>query len=224
MRILLIEDEEELAQAVARGLQKCGYAVDTAFSAGEALDYWAAYRYDVTVLDLTLPDMDGLALLGRLREAVPDARILILSARSAVSDRVKGLDLGANDYLVKPFDFLELEARIRSLGRLRFTEAGDTLRCGGLTLDLAAREARFNGSPVSFTRKEFGILEYLLLHKNEAVPASRIIDHVWDSDADLYPDSLKYHIHSIKKKLLAAGAPDPLVQNVRGVGYKAVEK
>ncbi len=224
MRILYVEDERELSSAVCAGLRKCSYAVDAVFDGREALDYYRTYEYDVIVLDLNLPDIDGLDVLRQIRQRDCKTKILILSARSAVDDRVKGLDMGANDYLTKPFDFLELEARIRTLSRIAYIQTVSTLTCRELTLNTATKEAACGAVKISLTKKEYAILEYMMLHKNQVVDAKQILDHAWDSNADFFPDTLKYHIHAIKKKLTKAGGSENLIKNVRGVGYMVVDE
>ena len=219
MRILYVEDEPELSDIVCAGLRKRGYSVDAAYDGEEALDYYHAYDYDVIVLDLNLPAVDGLEVLRQIRQVDGRAKILILSARDAVGDRVKGLDMGANDYLTKPFDFLELEARIRTLCRIAYIQVANVLTCGGLSVDMAVKSASFGAVRLPLTKKEYAILEYLMLHKNQAVDTRRVMEHAWDSEADLFPDTLKYHIHAIKKKLSEAGCDKDLIRNVRGVGY-----
>lgn len=219
MKILLVEDEEELAGIVARGLRKCGYAVDTAYDGEEALDYYRLNAYDVIILDLNLPKKDGLAVLQSIRQKDKRMKILILSARSAIEDRVLGLDSGANDYLTKPFDFLELEARIRSLSRIAYIQQENELSCGGLLLNMAAKAVTLHGAKLSLTKKEYALLEYLLLHKGQVISTEQLLNHAWDSDADLFPDTLKYHIHSLKKKLAETGRNQELIRNIRGMGY-----
>ncbi|ATW26150.1 response regulator transcription factor [Candidatus Formimonas warabiya] len=223
MKILLIEDEEELSAIVTRGLRKCGYAVDAAYDGEEALDYYNVNEYDVIVLDLNLPRMDGLEVLKNIRQTDKKTKILILSARSAVDDRVQGLDAGANDYLTKPFDFLELEARIRVLSRIAYIQQGNELSCGGLNLNMAAKAVSFQETKLPLTKKEYAILEYMMLHKGQIVGTEQLLNHVWDSDAELFPDTLKYHIHTLKKKLCDAGSHQELIRNVRGMGYKIEE-
>lgn len=223
MKILLVEDEEELSGIVARGLRKCGYAVDTAYDGEEALDYYGTNVYDVIILDLNLPKIDGLAVLQSIRRKDKKTKILILSARSAVEDRVQGLDMGANDYLTKPFDFLELEARIRALSRIAYIQQENELSCDGLNLNMATKMVTFCDIKLPLTKKEYAILEYMMLHKGQVISTEQLLNHGWDSDADLFPDTLKYHIHSMKKKLAEAGCNQDLVRNVRGMGYKIGE-
>ena len=219
MRILYVEDEQELSDIICAGLRKCSYSVDAVYDGEDALEYYEAYEYDVIVLDLNIPGIDGLEILRRIRETDNQAKILILSARNAVEDRVKGLNMGANDYLTKPFDFLELEARIRTLCRIAYIQTANILSCGGLEVDMAAKSAMCGPIKIPFTKKEYAIVEYLLLHKNQTVDVKRLLEHAWDSEADLFPDTLKYHIHEIKKKLADAGCRKDLIRNVRGVGY-----
>jgi Response regulators consisting of a CheY-like receiver domain and a winged-helix DNA-binding domain len=223
MKILFVEDEEELSGIICRGLRKCGYAVDAAYDGEEAFDYYNMNEYDAIVLDLNLPKMDGLEVLRRIRQKDKETKILILSAHSAVEDRVQGLDMGANDYLTKPFDFLELEARIRTLTRIAYIQQGNELFCGGIELNMAAKTVSFQGIVLPLTKKEYAILEYLMLHKGQVVSTEKLLDHVWDSEADLFTDTVKYHIHSLKKKLADADCCRELIQNVRGQGYKIEE-
>lgn len=219
MRVLYVEDEQELSDIVCAGLRKCSYSVDAAYTGEDALAFYRAYDYDVIVLDLNLPVIDGLEVLRQIREGDNQAKILILSARNAVDDRVKGLNMGANDYLTKPFDFLELEARIRTLCRISYVQTANVMTCNGLTVDMAAKSASYESVKLSLTKKEYAILEYLVLHKNRAVDTKELIEHAWDSEADLFPDTLKYHIHAIKKKLAELGCQKDVIRNVRGVGY-----
>ena len=224
MKILYVEDELELSEVVCSGLRKCNYAVDAAYDGEQALDFYRAYEYDVVVLDLNLPEIDGLEVLRRIRGKDAKTKILILSARNAVDDRVKGLDMGANDYLTKPFDFLELEARIRTLCRIAYIQVANVLYCQGFALDMAQKIVSYGAVKLSLTKKEYAILEYLFLHKNQIVDTKSLLEHAWESDADFYPDTLKYHIHAIKKKIAEIGCPSEVIKNVRGVGYTVTEE
>lgn len=223
MKILLVEDEQELSDIIAKGLRKCGYAVDAAYDGEEALDFYGINEYDVIVLDLNLPKMDGLEVLKKIRQKDRRIKVLILSARSEVEDRVQGLDMGANDYLTKPFDFLELEARIRALTRIEYIQQENELSCGGIHLNMATKVVTFHGAQLPLTKKEYAILEYMMLRKGQVVSAEQLLNHVWDSEADLFPDTVKYHIHSLKKKLADSSCHRDLIQNVRGMGYKIQE-
>lgn len=220
MKILLIEDEEDLSDIISRGLRKCGYAVDRAYDGEEAIDFYDVNAYDVIILDLNIPKVDGLEVLHRIRQKDNKTKILILSARSAVEDRVQGLDMGANDYLTKPFDFLELEARIRTLSRIAYIQQGNELSCDGLSLNMATKWVSFHERRIPLTKKEYAILEYMMLHKGQIISVEQLINHAWDSDADLFSDTLKYHISSIKKKLAKSDCNQDIIQNVRGMGYK----
>jgi DNA-binding response OmpR family regulator len=223
MKILFVEDEQELSDIIRRGLRKCGYAVDAAYDGEEALDYYSLNEYDVIILDLNLPKIDGLEVLKKIRLKDKWIKILILSARSAIDDRVQGLDLGANDYLSKPFDFLELEARVRTLTRIAYIQQENELTCGGINLNMATKVVSFQEVKLPLTKKEYAILEYMILRKGEVIRTEQLLNHVWDSEADLFPESIKYHIHSLKKKLADANCNSELIQNVRGVGYKIQE-
>lgn len=219
MRVLYVEDEQELSDIVCAGLRKCSYAVDAAYNGEEALEFYRTYDYDVIVLDLNLPVIDGLEVLRQIRKEDNKAKILILSARNAVDDRVKGLNMGANDYLTKPFDFLELEARVRTLCRISYVQTANVMTCKGLMLDMAAKSASYESVKLPLTKKEYAILEYLVLHKNRVVDTRELMEHAWDSEADLFPDTVKYHIHTIKRKLAELGCNKDVIHNVRGVGY-----
>lgn len=219
MKLLLIEDEELLSAAIAKGLRKHGYAVDCAYDGEEALAQYSVNDYDLLILDLNLPVLDGMEVLRRIREQDKTMRVLILSARSSVADKVAGLDGGCNDYLTKPFDFGELEARIRSLLRRQFSQTAVELSCGHIQLNMASKTVTVNETPLALTKKEYSILEYLMTHKGTVISPEQLIEHVWDSEADLFSNSFKFHIHSLKKKLEEAGAGGHVV-NVRGLGYR----
>lgn len=223
MRLLLVEDEATLSGYIAKGLEHSGYAVDVVYDGEAALYEYAVNDYDLIILDLNLPKKDGLEVLQEIRKTDLTTKIIILSARSSVDDRILGLDEGANDYLVKPFDFGELAARIRNLLRRDFSQAPTTLQNGALTLDPAAKQVCYADTPIVLTRKEFGILEYLLLHKNQVISAEEITEHVWNNAFDLFSNTLRYHIHSLKKKL-AAHADTELIKTVRGQGYVMEEQ
>lgn len=223
MRLLLVEDEATLSGYIAKGLEHNGYAVDVVYDGEAALYEYAVNDYDLIILDLNLPKKDGLEVLQEIRKTDLTTKVIILSARSSVDDRILGLDEGANDYLVKPFDFGELAARIRNLLRRDFSQAPTTLRNGALTLDPAAKQVCYADIPIVLTRKEFGILEYLLLHKNQVISAEEITEHVWNNAFDPFSNTLRYHIHSLKKKL-AAHSDTELIKTVRGQGYVMEEQ
>jgi DNA-binding response OmpR family regulator len=223
LRILLAEDEKTLSGYIAKGLQNSGYAVDAVYDGEEALYEYEVNDYDLIVLDLNLPKKDGLDVLREIRQKDADIKILILSARSAVDDRIIGLDEGANDYLVKPFDFGELEARIRNLLRREFSQVPTTVTLGLLSLDTKTKQVSYGGTEISLTRKEYGILEYLMLHKNQVVSAEEVTEHVWNNEFDPFSNTFRYHIHSLKKKLHTVSALD-CIKTVRGQGYIMEDK
>lgn len=223
MKILVVEDEALLAKVIAKGLRKSGYAVDCAADGEAALDMYGQNDYDLILLDLNLPKIDGIQVLRRIRQKDKNMRILILSARTAVEDKIEGLDSGCNDYLTKPFDFGELDARIRSLLRRRFIQEDTNLFCGELRMDVSGRQAFAGEQPLPLTKKEYGILEYLLIHKGKVVSAEELIEHVWDSEADLFSNAFKFQIHSLKKKLEGAGLSGQYIINLRGQGYKIAD-
>lgn len=222
MRLLIVEDEIELCDTVAKTLYRAGYEVDTCYDGSEALDYILAENYDLIVLDLNLPGMDGMELLKELRKKNEETKVLILSARSQIADKVEGLDAGANDYMEKPFHLQELEARIRSLTRRKFVQKDVCLTCGGIRFDTKKREAYANGEFVALTRKENGILEYLLLNQGRPVSQEELIEHVWDASADSFSGSIRVHMSSLRKKLKAVLGYDPILNKI-GEGYKVVE-
>lgn len=218
MKLLVVEDERTLAKTLAKGLGKLGYAVDCAYDGEEALELFELNTYDLMILDLNLPKKDGLEVLRCVRSKDLYFRVIILSARSSVEERVAGLDLGANDYLAKPFDFKELEARIRGLLLREFRQRESRLVCGNLEVDTIARTVGFMGTTVSVTKKEYGILEYLMLHKR-TVSAEELMEHVWDSEVDLFSNTLKFHMSSLRKKLEEATGGQIEIVTVRGQGY-----
>lgn len=218
MRLLIVEDEKKLNEMVARTLRKAGYETDCCYDGNIADIYLNSESYDLVVLDLNLPGIDGMELLRTLRARDRDTKVLILSARSEVSDKVAGLDAGANDYLAKPFHLDELEARVRSLVRRNFTQENMLLICDALSFDMKSRETFADGKPVMLTRKEAGILEYLLLHRGRPVSQEELIEHVWDSSVDSFSNSIRVHISSLRKKLRAGLGYDP-IRNRIGEGY-----
>ena len=218
MHILIVEDERALCDTIVRSLRRLAYSVDFCYNGNKALELIEVERYDLILLDLNLPGADGMTVLRTLRETDHETRVLILSARSEVADKVEGLDAGANDYLAKPFHLAELEARIRSLTRRQFTQNDVVLSCGDLAFDTKARTASVAGQALTLTRKETGILEYLLLNKGCPVSQEELIDHVWDNSVDNFSNSIRVHISSLRKKLRAALGYDP-IRNRIGEGY-----
>lgn len=218
MRILIVEDEVDLCDSIAEGLRMDGYAVDTCHDGQAAFELVTAEIYDLLILDLNLPKMDGLDVLAEVRNQNKDIKVLILSARGSVSDKVLGLDLGANDYLAKPFHFEELEARIRNLLRRKFVQADSIITFGSLSIDTGKRKAYTSENELPLTRKEFGILEYFILNKERVISQEELMDHVWDSNADSFSNSVRVHIASLRKKLKAELIYDP-IQTKIGEGY-----
>ena len=218
MHLLVVEDERALCDTIVRSLRRLAYSVDFCYDGDRALELLAAEQYDLVLLDLNLPGKDGMTVLRTLRRTDRETRVLILSARGEVEDKVQGLDAGANDYLAKPFHLAELEARIRSLTLRRFTQQDVLLNCGELRFDTRSRTAAVHGEPLSLTRKETGILEYLMVHKGRPVSQEELIDHVWDNSVDNFSNSIRVHISALRKKLRAALGYDP-IRNRIGEGY-----
>ena len=218
MRILVVEDERALCETIVRSLRRLAYSVDPCYDGDTAIDLLGSERYDLVLLDLNLPGADGMTVLRTLRQTDRETRVLILSARSEVADKVEGLDAGANDYLAKPFHLEELEARIRSLTLRQFTQNDVVLHCGPLSFDTRSRAATAAGQPLALTRKETGILEYLLLHRGRPVSQEELLEHVWDNSVDNFSNSIRVHISALRKKLRAALGYDH-VRNRIGEGY-----
>lgn len=215
MKILLAEDEEFLSNAISKGLKKLGFAVDQAFDGEMALYSYEVNEYDLIILDLNLPIIDGMEVLQRIRESDLEMKILILSARSGINDRVSGLNEGANDYLIKPFDFEELVARIHNLIRRTFSQTPAVFSIGRITIDVLSKTVTLDKAALPLTNKEYAIMEYLMLNQGRVIPQSELIEHIWNSEADPFSNALKFQLHSLKKKL---GQSD-IICNVRGQGY-----
>lgn len=218
MRLLVVEDEIALCSSIAEGLRLDGYEVDTCRDGREALELCMVETYDLILLDLNLPGMDGMEVLRRLRMEDRETGVLILSARGQIRDKVEGLDAGANDYLTKPFHFEELEAWVRSLTRRRFVQEDLCLICGELSFNTKSRTAYAKGQPLSLTRKEAGVLEYLMLHQGQPISQEEMMEHLWDGSVNSFSNSIRVHISSLRKKLRAALEYDP-IQNKVGQGY-----
>ncbi len=218
MKILLVEDEEMLSKIVTKGLEKLGYAVDKAFDGEEALYNYEVNEYDLIILDLNIPKVDGLDVLKKIRETDLETKILILSAKTKVSDKVMGLDLGANDYLAKPFDFEELNARIRNLLRINFIVTSPVIEFDNFKIDTNAKNVTFNNDNVELTPKEYNIFEYLAFNINTVISAEQLVEHIWDSEFNSFSNVLRYHMHSLKKKL-AEHTEAEIIRTIRGQGY-----
>lgn len=218
MRILVIEDEQELADALLKGLSLKGYAVDSALDGAQGHQKAMDEQYDLIVLDLNLPGMDGLSLLKQLKQEKPESKVLILSANHHLETKLSGFTLGASDYLTKPFHFAELEARIRVLLNRQFIQQSNVLRLGDLALDTLNRTASVGEEKINFTAKELAILEYFMMHPGKLITQQELIDHVWNGDADPMSNSIRVHLSAMRKKLKAALGKDP-IQTKIGEGY-----
>jgi two-component system copper resistance phosphate regulon response regulator CusR len=217
MRILVVEDEKRIADFVSRGLESAGYAVDVAGDGSTASEMVHATEYDLIILDLGLPDMDGLTVLRKIRNRKGSSPVLILSARDAVDDRVRGLEGGADDYLVKPFAFVELLARVRVLLR-RGQPTPERLQVGDLTLDCIRRKVTRGGENVELAPKEFSILEYLMRNRGRPLSRTMIVEHVWDMDYDGLTNIVDVYIRHLRSKIDDKW-PAKMIQTVRGIGY-----
>ena len=217
MRILLVEDEKRIADFVARGLEGSGYAVDVAENGEQALARVADAAYELIILDLMLPDLDGLVVLEKIRNRKVSQPVLILSARGSLDDRVKGLDVGADDYLVKPFAFVELLARVRALLR-RGQSLPERLQVGELVLDCIRRKVSREGVNIELAPKEFSILEYLMRSKGRALSRTMIVEHVWEMDYTGLTNIVDVYIRHLRGKVDDAW-PEKLIRTVRGIGY-----
>ncbi|MBW4085721.1 response regulator transcription factor [Paenibacillus sp. S150] len=224
MRILIVEDEEDLSRALAKGLRREGYAVDIAIDGLTGWELADTNDYDVILLDINLPELDGISLCQRIRQSSyhNDVFILMLTARNHPDEVEEGLDSGADDYLRKPFMFNELLARIRALLRRSSSVKSTVLQFNQLTLDLKTKEVRFEDVLISLTKKEFGLLEYLMLHPDEIISSERLLEHVWDIHADPLSSTVRVHINSLRKKLSHHDpkAGEEYIQTVQGFGYK----
>ncbi len=218
MRILVVEDEPKVARFLERGLRQQAHAVDLAFDGEDGLRLAFENDYDVVVLDVMLPGRDGFSVLTELRTAQKAVRVLMLTARDEVGDRVRGLDLGADDYLVKPFDFDEFLARIRALIRRAASKGQTTLRCADLELDTRTRQVRRGGKPVQLTAKPFAILDLLLRRQGQVVSRTEISEHVWDQRFDPLGNVIDVTVHQLRDKV-DKGFELRLIHTVRGVGY-----
>ena len=200
MRLLVVEDEQSLREDITKKLQHSGYEVDACGDGETASEYLAVEYYDLVLLDLNLPKIDGMTLLRNFRKENQETPVLILSARSEINDKVEGLDAGANDYMEKPFHLQELE-------------------CGKITYDTKSRIATVDGVAINLTRKETGVLEYLMLHQGRPVSQEELIEHVWDSSVDSFSNSIRVHISALRKKLRVVLGYDP-IRNRIGEGYE----
>ena len=218
MKLLLVEDSERLQRSLSTGLRKHGFTVDQAFDGEQALAYTATNQYDVIVLDLMLPKIDGLTVLSKIRSGGNDCHVLILSANDQTEDRVRGLDLGADDYLVKPFAFNELVSRLGALNRRRSGIKNPVIEIEGVKVDSVARQVVFDGQPVALTPHEYQLLEFMARRRGRVFSHDQLIDQLYDAGSYVTRNAVEAHISSLRKRLHSVGAPK-LVQTRRGFGY-----
>lgn len=226
MRILVVEDEHKIANAIKRGLEQERFAVDVAYDGDDGLATALGDEYDLIVLDRMLPgDVDGINICRQLREKRMHVPVLLLTAKDQVRDRVEGLDAGADDYLVKPFSFEELLARIRALLRRPTNDLGTVLKVGDLTLDTVSFEVKRGTEEITLSSKEFALLEYLMRNQDRVLSKETIISHVWDFDADVLPNTVEAYVGYLRNKIDRPfkGKPE-LFHTVRGFGYKISAK
>ncbi len=221
MKLLLVEDSHRLQRSLGAGLRNSGYVLDQAFDGDQAWAFLCDSDYDIVVLDLMIPGIDGLTLLSRLRQAGNTCQVIILSARDTTEDRITGLDAGADDYLVKPFSFDELLSRLRALGRrTRTTETSlnSTLQLNGVDVDLKERIVTFDGQQIVLTPSEFNILALLAQRRGQLFTHDQLIDRLYDATSDVTRNAIEAHVSALRRKLRAVDAP-ALVENRRGFGY-----
>jgi DNA-binding response OmpR family regulator len=218
MRILVVDDEKELADAIARGLNKQGYASDTAYDGEEALYKTELNSYDLIILDIMLPKIDGISICKKLRTAGSPVGILMLTARGEAKDRTNGLETGADDYLVKPFYFPELLARVRTILRRKGGHRDVILRNGDFVIDPNTIKGYNKNRVTTFTVKEFAILEYLMQNCGRIVSQEELLEHIWDEESNMFTQAIKVHISNIRKKMEIIGAGD-LIKTIKGKGY-----
>ncbi len=216
MRILVVEDEHKIATSLKKGLEQESYAVDLAFTGTEGYDLAASENYDLIILDVMLPGISGIEICAKLRGANIHTPILMLTARGQTGDKVQGLNSGADDYLTKPFAFEELLARIKALSRRPTKTTGSVYNVADLKLDTITYDVKRGDKKINLSSKEFSLLEYLMRNKNTVISKDQIIEHVWDYDSDILPNTVEVFVGYLRNKL---GKPD-LITTVRGFGYK----
>ncbi len=218
MKLLLVEDSQRLQRSLSTGLKKHGFTVDQAFDGEEALAFLAVNEYDAVILDLMLPKVDGLSVLARLRGDGKDCHVLILSANDQTEDRVRGLDLGADDYLVKPFSFDELVSRLRALNRRRAGSKNPVIEIDGIRIDSVSRQVSYADATIPLTPHEYRLLEFLALRRGRVFSHDQLIDQLYDAGSFVTRNAVEAHISALRKRLQSAGAPK-LVTTRRGFGY-----
>jgi DNA-binding response OmpR family regulator len=218
MKLLLVEDSERLQRSLATGLKKHGFTLDQAFDGEQALAFISLNSYDAIVLDLMLPKIDGLTVLSKLRRDGKDCHVLILSANDQTEDRVRGLDLGADDYLVKPFAFNELVSRLQALNRRRSGIKNPVIEIKGISIDSVARQVLFEAQVIALTPHEYHIFEFLARRRGRVFSHDQLIDHLYDANSYVTRNAVEAHISSLRKRFESAGAPQ-LIKTRRGFGY-----
>ena len=218
MRILVVEDDKKVAGFIKKGLEEETYAVDVAYDGEDGLHFGSEGQYDLIILDIMLPKIDGLEILSQLRDQGKDTPILLLTAKDAVDDRVTGLNKGADDYLTKPFAFSELLARVRVLLRRGKAEVKTTLMILDLTLDLVSHKVNRGGDEIELTGKEYGLLEYFMRNQEKVLTRTMIAEHVWDYNFDTFTNVIDVYINHLRKKI-DKGRELKLLHTLRGVGY-----
>lgn len=221
MRILVVEDEHRIANTIKKGLEQERFATDVSYDAASGFDLASTEDYDLIILDRMLPGVDGMEIVKKLRRDKIHTPILLLTAKSQIQDKVEGLDSGADDYLTKPFSFEELLARIRALVRRPKVTTPTTLSVDDLTLDPKSFEVARAGRSIALSSREFALLEFLLRNKNRILTKDQIIDHVWNYDADILPNTVEVYIKALRNKIdRPFKHSKPLIHTVRGFGYK----
>ena len=221
MRVLIIEDEHKIANSIKKGLELESFTVDVAYDGEQGFDLVSTEPYSVVILDLMLPKMDGVTLCKKLRQEGNHTPILMLTAKGQLMDKVQGLNSGADDYLVKPFAFAELLARIKALTRRPQKAVNQVLEVRDLTLDTQNYIVKRNGKTIDLSRKEFALLEFLMLHPEKILTKDALIQNVWNYDADILPNTVEVYIGYLRKKIdNAFPKSKPLIYTVRGFGYR----
>jgi DNA-binding response OmpR family regulator len=216
---LIVEDEPNMLAALEKGLKRDGYAIDIASTGEMAQELIGINEYDLIVLDINLPDIDGFTILKYLRENDPTTRVIIVSANRTIDDRIRGLDLGANDYLIKPFDFKELQARIRALLRRDFASKPNLMREGGLELDLSTHRVSYQEREIILTLKEYSILKYFVQNRGKIISSEELYQHIWNDEANPFTEVMRVHIYSLRKKLHSATGKNDIITTIKGSGY-----
>jgi len=224
VRVLVVEDEHKIANSIKRGLEQEAYAVDVAYDGKEGFELAQSGDFDVIILDRLLPAMDGIVLCRQLRKLHIHTPILILTAKKQVLDKVEGLNAGADDYLAKPFTFIELLARIKALTRRPRTAVGTILSIADLTVDTIMYEVKRAGKRIQLSTKEFALLEYLMRHQNKIFTKDQIINSVWNYDANILPNTVEVYIGYLRSKIDKSFDGPSLIHTVRGFGYKIGEE